>query len=52
MKSHEMAALLLANPDIELDVFYTGYYATEICEVCVPFEDNGKLVIAKVVTEE
>lgn len=52
MRSHEMAAILLANPDMELDVFYHGYYPTVTREVCAPYEENGKLVIAKVVTEE
>jgi hypothetical protein len=47
-----MAALLLANPDMELDVDYSGYYSTELREVCVPYEEDGKLIIAKVVTEE
>lgn len=52
MRSHEMAALLLGGPDMELDVSYSGYYQAETCEVCAPYEEDGKMVIAKVVTEE
>lgn len=37
---------------MELDIQYSGYYSTEVCEVCEPFEEGGKLVVGKVITEE